>query len=109
VRQTIPVASDRLRHGDTTGTIDFDRITADPDETPLRRFQRQDLKDAITRCLSQVERLIIIMYYYEQMSMKEIGKVLDLSESRVSQMHKGALIRIRPNVIRKLPEMEEVA
>jgi RNA polymerase sigma factor for flagellar operon FliA len=44
--------------------------------------------------LSRIEKLIVVLYYYEQMTMKEIGSTLDLSESRVSQMHSSILSRL---------------
>lgn len=59
-------------------------------------LQRSDLRQLITRGLSKNERLIVILYYYEEMTMKEIGATLDLSESRVSQMHSAILARLRP-------------
>ncbi|MBN2212168.1 MAG: FliA/WhiG family RNA polymerase sigma factor [Sedimentisphaerales bacterium] len=64
-------------------------------ENPLEETQRRDLKDALTRGLSRAERLIIVLYYYEDMTMKEIGATLDLSESRVSQMHSSILDRLK--------------
>ncbi len=62
---------------------------------PFNAAQRHDLKELITRGLSRAERLIVILYYYEQMTMKEIGVTLDLSESRVSQMHSSILQRLK--------------
>ncbi len=59
-------------------------------------MQRGDLKQLITKGLSKNERLIVILYYYEEMTMKEIGATLELSESRVSQMHSAILARLRP-------------
>src|SRR5436305_10646037 len=56
-------------------------------EDPTHRLQNRDLMRLVTRGLNRNERLIIILYYYEEMTMKEIGATLDLSESRVSQMH----------------------
>ena len=44
---------------------------------PLSAVQKRDLKDLITRGLSRAERLIVILYYYEEMTMKEIGVTLD--------------------------------
>jgi len=64
-------------------------------ENPLLKAQAKDIKELITRGLNRAERLIIILYYYEQMTMKEIGETLDLSESRVSQMHSAILERLR--------------
>ena len=62
---------------------------------PIAEIQRKDLKDLITRGLTRAERLILILYYYEEMTMKEIGVTLDLSESRVSQMHSSVLKRLK--------------
>ncbi len=61
---------------------------------PFRSAQRRDIKDLVTRGLSRAEQLIIILYYFEEMTMKEIGKTLDLSESRISQMHSSILVRL---------------
>ena len=71
-------------------------VLRDPKQTnPFSTAQRTDLKDLITKGLSRAERLIVILYYYEQMTMKEIGVTLDLSESRVSQMHSSILARLK--------------
>ena len=64
-------------------------------EDPLRETQRRDLKDVLTKGLSRAEKLIVVLYYYEEMTMKEIGATLDLSESRVSQMHSSILARLK--------------
>jgi len=60
-------------------------------EDPTRRIQKNDLMRLVTKGLNRNERLIIILYYYEELTMKEIGATLDLSESRVSQMHSRSL------------------
>ena len=49
-------------------------------------------------------RLIIVLYYYEQMTMKQIGETLDLSESRVSQMHSAILTCLRSQLQMRKPE-----
>ena len=64
-------------------------------EDPGEHMQRQDIRELVTRGLNQKERLVIILYYYEEMTMKEIGHVLRLSESRVSQMHASILLRLQ--------------
>lgn len=68
---------------------------------PVHEMQKSDLQEAVENGLSQLERLIIVLYYYEQMTMKEIGATLDLSESRVSQMHSSILGRLRLLMVRK--------
>ena len=57
--------------------------------------QKRDLKSLLTKGLTRAERLIIVLYYYEEMTMKEIGATLDLSESRVSQMHSSIIARLK--------------
>ena len=65
---------------------------------PMRAVHQDDVRDLITKGLSKNERLILILYYYEEMTMKEIGATLDLSESRVSQMHSAIMERLRQNL-----------
>ncbi|MDX1681825.1 MAG: FliA/WhiG family RNA polymerase sigma factor [Phycisphaeraceae bacterium] len=62
---------------------------------PFNEVERGDLKAMLTRGLTRSERLIVILYYYEELTMKEIGATLDLSESRVSQMHSSILARLK--------------
>ena len=74
---------------------EIDVIQDTRQEDPLSQLQKRDLKLLITKGLSRAERLIVILYYYEEMTMKEIGITLDLSESRVSQMHSSILARLQ--------------
>jgi RNA polymerase sigma factor for flagellar operon FliA len=74
---------------------EIDVIRDNRQENPLTEVQRKDLKVLITRGLTRAERLIVMLYYYEEMTMKEIGLTLDLSESRVSQMHSSILARLK--------------
>jgi RNA polymerase sigma factor for flagellar operon FliA len=71
---------------------------------PAEIVQRGDLQHLITKGLSRAERLIVILYYYEEMTMKEIGLTLDLSESRVSQMHSSILARLKAQMQHRLKE-----
>ncbi len=64
-------------------------------ENPLLKAQAKDIRDLIFRGLNRAERLIIILYYYENSTMKEIGETLDLSESRVAKMHASILERMK--------------
>jgi RNA polymerase sigma factor for flagellar operon FliA len=84
--------------GDNEGDKDvceIDVIKDQRSEDPLIEAQKRDLKSLLTKGLTRAERLIIVLYYYEEMTMKEIGATLDLSESRVSQMHSSIVARLK--------------
>ena len=83
---------------------EIDVIQDNRQEDPLAELQKKDLKLLITKGLSRAERLIVILYYYEEMTMKEIGMTLDLSESRVSQMHSSILARLKAQMQHRAKE-----
>ena len=86
------------RYSDSDGEKDVREIDIVKDiksENPVTEAQKRDLKNLLTKGLTRAERLIIVLYYYEEMTMKEIGATLDLSESRVSQMHSSIVARLK--------------
>jgi RNA polymerase sigma factor for flagellar operon FliA len=94
--------------GDSSREVrEIDVLTDERQSNPLLDVARRDLKDVVTRGLSRCERLIVVLYYYEQMTMKEIGQVLDLSESRVSQMHTSVLARLKAQLQHRCHEIED--
>ncbi len=93
---------------DSDSTRDVFEIDVVPDEQgtdPVVEAQKRDVRDLVTRGLSRAERLIVVLYYYEQMTMKQIGETLDLSESRVSQMHSAILVRLRAQLQTRQKEL----
>jgi RNA polymerase sigma factor for flagellar operon FliA len=81
------------REGKDKHQIDF--IKDNKSKDPLKEAQKRDLRKFITRNLTTSEALIFILYYYERLTMKEIGLTLGLSESRVSQVHSSILARLK--------------
>ena len=82
--------------GDSSRALsEMDLVADKRSEDPTRRSQKNDLMRLVTRGLSRSERLIVLLYYYEEMTMKEIGHTLGLSESRVSQMHSSIVRRLQ--------------
>jgi RNA polymerase sigma factor FliA len=68
------------------------------DQDPLEMLNLQDLKKALTLTIAELpekERLVLSLYYFEELTMKEVGKVLSLTESRISQLHTQAVLRLR--------------
>jgi len=70
----------------------------DPEETPLLLCLRSEMKELLTRAIEELpekERQVLALYYYEELTMKEVGAVLGVGESRVSQIHSMAVARLR--------------
>jgi RNA polymerase sigma factor for flagellar operon FliA len=88
--------STKYSEGDGEKDIcEIDIIKDDRSRDPLTEAQKRDLRSLLTKGLTRAERLIVVLYYYEEMTMKEIGATLDLSESRVSQMHSSIIARLK--------------
>lgn len=72
-------------------------LTASFDQ-PEKIVEREELKDLLTRtldALTEKEKKVIILYYYEDLTLKEISRILEVSESRVSQLHTKALQKMK--------------
>ncbi|MGE0713641.1 MAG: FliA/WhiG family RNA polymerase sigma factor [Planctomycetota bacterium] len=81
-------------------------LIEDPEQfDPIEDLQRKDVMEVITRELQLRERLILILYYFEELTMKEIGLTLGLSESRVCQLHGRIVNRLRGRLERRRDEL----
>ena len=82
--------------GDQVSLMDTIEDQGAPD--PAKALDLGDLKDRIADAIAQLperEKLVIALYYYESLTLREIGEVLGVTESRVSQMHTKAVLRLR--------------
>jgi RNA polymerase sigma factor for flagellar operon FliA len=67
-------------------------------ESVLGNLEKEELKAYVVSAishLSEQERLVVALYYYEELTLKEIGEVMQISESRVSQIHTKAVLKLR--------------
>ena len=67
-------------------------------EDPVTSFEAEEVKEILADSIEKLperERLVIALYYYEGLTLKEIGQILSVTESRVSQLHTKAVLRMR--------------
>jgi len=80
------------------------RYTPDaPDSDPFLLLHKSELRGVLATAIDALpnkERLVVSLYYYDELTMKEIGKVLGVNESRVSQLHSKAMLRLRTKLRR---------
>ncbi len=87
-----------LANGDFS--IDFQQDNYRPEEI----YENKEIKEILTESfniLTENERLVISLYYYEELTYKEIGHIMELSESRISQIHSKAILKIKNYLIKK--------
>ena len=82
--------------GDQVSLLDTlpDRDAPDPEQLVDQSELRDRIADAIA-ALPEREKLVVALYYYENLTLREIGEVLGVTESRVSQLHTKAVLRLR--------------
>jgi RNA polymerase sigma factor FliA len=74
-------------------------------EDPTLDMHRKDVMSAVTKELNLRERMIVMLYYSDELTMKEIGLTLGLSESRVCQLHTRIIVRLRSRLGRRQDEL----
>jgi RNA polymerase sigma factor FliA len=85
--------------GDDSDELSILETLEAPDNmNPDVLIEKEEIKDFIVDAIKKLpdkERKVIVLYYYEDLTLKEIGQVLDVTESRVSQLHTKAIMRLR--------------
>ncbi len=91
------------RRGD--GAYDIHEHLKDEETlNPFELLEREDAKEQLRRAIEHLperEKLILSLYYWEELTFKEIGAILKISESRVSQLHSQALLRMKTHIERE--------
>jgi RNA polymerase sigma factor for flagellar operon FliA len=87
-----------MERNEDSGEEELAYVPGRPEEDPLFRCLRGELEDRLGEAIQNLpdrERLVMSLYYYEEMTMREIGLALGVVESRVSQMHASAVVHLR--------------
>jgi RNA polymerase sigma factor for flagellar operon FliA len=74
-------------------------------DNPLKELGFNEMKKILKETIANLpekEKLVIALYHYEELTLKEIGAVLDITESRVSQIHSKAVIKLRAKLMQKI-------
>jgi RNA polymerase sigma factor for flagellar operon FliA len=97
---TIAALDEMWTVGDSSGdqVSLLDTLTDESAPDPAALIDQTDLKDRVADAIARLperEKLVIALYYYENLTLREIGEVLGVTESRVSQLHTKAVLRLR--------------
>ncbi len=87
-----------MERNEDSGEEELAYVPGRPEEDPLFRCLRGELEERLTDAIANLpdrERLVMTLYYYEEMTMREIGLALGVVESRVSQVHASAVVHLR--------------
>ncbi len=102
-KKSLLLSLDEIFYDDDEGSSRFDFVEDEKSDNPQSKIEEAEAKkilaDAISK-LSDRERMVITLYYYEELTSKEIGKILGVSDSRVSQLHTKAILRLRGRLSR---------
>lgn len=98
VRGTQLVYLEDMNHGSDDEDSFLDRHMGDTDADPLNMLRNQRLREALVAAINNLperEQYIMSMYYEQDMNLKEIAAVLDVTESRICQLHSQSIARLR--------------
>jgi RNA polymerase sigma factor for flagellar operon FliA len=94
----LEIGSLHMERSEDSGDEELAYIPGSPEEDPLFRCLKGEMKQRLADAIDELpekERMVLALYYYEELTMKEIGLTLGVVESRVSQIHSSAVLRLR--------------
>jgi RNA polymerase sigma factor for flagellar operon FliA len=116
VNQVRPVSVLSIDDANTFSNVDkksiLNLLEATKLNNPFTQLNMKSVKELVTRAIEELperQRLVLSLYYYEDLNLKEIGKVLRVTESRVSQLHAQAISRLRAKLTQVFDEHEQEA
>ncbi len=100
----------RRRMPDHTDDDLFDLIADDNEADPFVQLNLTEVKELLSEAIKELpekEKLVVALYYYEDLTMREIGEIMGYTESRISQMHTKAMLRLRARLASVAKEMQD--
>ena len=90
-----------VEHNEDSGEEELAYVPGRPEDDPLFRCLRGELQERLAEAIENLperERMVMTLYYFEEMTMREIGLVLGVVESRISQVHASAVLHLRASL-----------
>ncbi len=97
----LEIGSLHMERSEDSGDEELAYIPGSPEDDPLFRCLKGEMKQRLVDAIDELpekERMVLTLYYYEELTMKEIGLTLGVVESRVSQIHSSAVLRLRSSL-----------
>jgi RNA polymerase sigma factor FliA len=94
----LEIGSLHMERSEDSGDEELAYVPGAPEDDPLFRCLKGEMKQRLADAIDELpekERMVLTLYYYEELTMKEIGLTLGVVESRVSQIHSSAVLRLR--------------
>ncbi len=94
----LEIGSLHMERSEDSGDEELAYVPGSPEDDPLFRCLKSEMKQHLADAIDELpekERMVLTLYYYEELTMKEIGLTLGVVESRVSQIHSSAVMRLR--------------
>lgn len=94
----LEIGSLHMERSEDSGDDELAYVPGAPEEDPLFRCLKGEMKQRLADAIDELperERMVLTLYYFEELTMKEIGLTLGVVESRVSQIHSSAVLRLR--------------
>jgi len=94
----LEIGSLHMERSEDSGDEELAYVPGAPEDDPLFRCLKGEMKQRLADAIDELpekERMVLTLYYYEELTMKEIGLTLGVVESRVSQIHSSAVVRLR--------------